>query len=419
MLQLFVGELIFLYPYRKRSYFWVRFPIAAAVCLLVGLFFPTFTMPVLNLYRIIQLIVFFSVTIIAYTVCFDLPFKVTLSLCSAGYALQHIVYQLSTFFHNLPLGDGFTQFVMANHRAVEMLVFIVMYALFYFTLGRHIAREADKYFNNALNFISVFVVLVCILLSLYSGNSNIPIYVSLYSIICCALALILQFAVLNITRLHHENEIIRQKMESDILRYESIKDAIDFINCKCHDLKKELNLVGSGRNSGDLQELKNTIEIYDSVPHTGSVIIDTIMINATLRQTQYGVTFTFSGNGEWLNFVNDADLKSLFLNAISNAADAAACVAPDKRNVSIVLEKHGDMVLVTVRNYYDGAPVASGRLPQTTKRENPDEHGFGLRSMEMVAKKYHGAVTALGTGEIFTLNVFLLDDRPAIAQSKA
>ena len=408
VLEILVGELLFIYPYEKRKKFWVRFPLAFAICLVIAFFFPQFTLPY-KINRVIQLVTFFSCTVAVYAVSFRLKFRITLSLCSAGYALEHVVYQLSTLFHNLPLGDGFSAFVAQYHRLVELGIFVIAYTLFYFTFGKRIAKwQADKNFNNALNAFSVFVVLVCILLSLYSGNSNIPIYVCLYSIICCSLAIVLQFAVLSLTRVNKEKENIRRKREADIVRYESAKDAIDFINIKCHDLKKELNSIKDGLSAERLSELKNTIEIYDSVPHTGNVIIDTIMINATLHQAQYGVNFTFSGNGEWLDFISDADLKSLFMNAVSNAADAAARVAPDKRTVSIVLEKKGDMVLVMVRNYYEGDEIA-GKLPETTKKHHPEEHGFGLKSMQLVAKKYGGSLDATGTGGIFTLTVYLID----------
>lgn len=410
VLQLIVGELIFIYPYKKRKYFGLRFPLSVALCILLVIFYPTLTLSSVNLERAIRLVIYFSATIAVYFFCFDLQFKVTLSLCSAGYALQHIIYQFSTLFHNLPLGDGFTDFVTQYHRIVEMTIFVIGYILFFFTIGRKIAKQrVDKNFNNMLNFFAVFVVLVCIILSLLSGKSNIPVYVSLYSMLCCSMALIIQFAVLNITRLYHENEAIRRKTEADIARYESAKDAVDFINIKLHDLKKELNSLNDGIKTEETERLRNSIEIYDNVCRTGNDIIDTIMLNAVFHQMQYGVTFTFSGNGEWLDFVNAADLKSLFMNAVSNAADAAAKAEPDKRNVSIVLDKKGDMVLLTVRNYYVGDPVPTNSPLKTTKKD-ADSHGYGMKSMALTAEKYGGSVTFSGVEEIFTLTVALVDN---------
>lgn len=409
VLELLVGEMMFMYPYRRRRYFWIRFPLAAAACLVLGFFNPQISLPVRYLSRVIQLFIYFAATVAVYAFSFNLKFKVVLALCSAGYSLQHIIYQISTLFHNLPFGEGFTTFVNEYHRIVEVSIFIIFYIIFYFVFARCVARHRiDKDFNNLLNFLAVFVVLVCIVMSLYSRGSNVPVYVALYSIISCSLALILQFAFVNITRLNNENERIRLKTETDIAKYETIKDAVEFINIKCHDIKKELNMIErDGGNTEKLEELKNTIEIYDSVPQTGSVIIDTILLNATLRHGQQGVRFSFSGNGEWLDFVDDADLKSLFINAVSNACEAAVGAEPNRRTISVVLGNKGDMVFLTVRNYYVGEATEPGILPPTSRPDNVENHGFGLKSMRLVAKKYGGDVNVSGDGNIFTLTIFL------------
>jgi hypothetical protein len=410
IIQLLVGELLFLYPYKKRKHFWILYPILFAFCIIVCYFCPKFGPPAEKIKGIVKFVFSFSLSVAVYFICFDLKFKVTLSLCSAGYALQHIVFQISTIFQSIPFGEGFSTFVTEYHRTIEMVIFAILYLIFFFTFGKHIAKlRVDKNFNNVLNFLAFFVIVVCVVLSIFTKASNRPISVAIYSIICCVLALTLQFTILNITQLHQENEKIKAKMDSDIDRYEAIKDVVDFVNCKCHDLKKELNSIKDVSKIEDLEEVKNTIEIYDSIPHTGNVIIDTIIIHSVLGQSNNGVTFTFSGNGEWLNFVSDVDLKSLFMNIISNAVEAVANVDQDKRNISIVIEKKGSMVLITVRNYYVGLPVDGDKLPKSSKKDC-DEHGFGLKSMSMVAKKYHGAVNVSGTGEIFTLNVYLLND---------
>jgi FtsH-binding integral membrane protein len=411
MLQLLVGELLFLYPYKKRKHFWLRLLIAYIVCIVFSFFYPEATEPAETIKKVVKFILYLLLTSVSYHICFDLKFKVTLSLCSAGYALQHMIFQFSTLFQSLPLGEGFTAFAVNYHRPIEMTIFVIMYIAFFFTFGKMIAkRRVDKNFNNLLNFFAIFVVIVCIILSLFSQNSDRPISVSLYSIICCLLALVLQFALLNITQLNQENENIKKKLESDVARYESVKDAIEYINCKCHDLKKELKFLHGRVEAGELEQLENTIENYDKIPHTGNVIIDTIMVNAALQQAQSGVTFTFFGNGEWLNFVADADLKALFMNLVSNAMEAAAQVEEDKRNVSIVLVKKGNIVMITVRNYYAGAPIALDSFPESTKNENREEHGFGLKSMALVAKKYNGTIALLGKDGIFTLNIYLLDN---------
>lgn len=409
MLQILFGEFMFIYPYKKRKYFLITYPLMWVVCITIGFFYPAYA-PKDNLNRIVMFMVMFLSTVLANFAAFDLKFKVVLALCCSGYALQHIVYQINKIIRNIDFGEEFTRFMASYKIQIDLIVFSIFYAIYFAVVGIRLAKyRVDKNYNNALSALSIVVVLVCIGLSVFSNKYTSVYLYAMYAIICCMLAIALQFLFVGFSQINREKEIMQRKAESDLAKYESAKDAIEFINIKCHDLRKELNVLKDNVSKEELERLKKTIDLYDGLSHTGNGVVDTILMNAMLRYSDFGVGFTFSGNGEWLNFVGDADLKSLFLNIVSNAAEGASKADADKRNVSIVLEKKGDMILIVCRNYYVGKPVRDGKLPATTKNYEKGEHGFGLKSINLIAKKYGGWVSASGKDGVFVLTACMFD----------
>lgn len=55
-------------------------------------------------------------------------------------------------------------------------------------------------------------------------------------------------------------------------------------------------------------------------------------------------------------------------------------------------------------NYFNGTRRFEDGLPVTTKPDT-SSHGFGMRSLRMIVKKYGGALTTYVTEDIFHLNI--------------
>ena len=64
------------------------------------------------------------------------------------------------------------------------------------------------------------------------------------------------------------------------------------------------------------------------------------------------------------------------------------------------------MVLIHVDNEYVGEIRMEGGLPQSTKGD-PLNHGFGMRSMSLIAEKYGGTLSTAAEGNIFNLNILI------------
>ena len=75
-----------------------------------------------------------------------------------------------------------------------------------------------------------------------------------------------------------------------------------------------------------------------------------------------------------------------------------------RRVVNLVVKGRGDMLLIQTDNYFDGERIFLDGLPVTTKADR-NYHGFGMRSIKMIVRKYDGELTTQVADGIFHLNI--------------
>ena len=76
--------------------------------------------------------------------------------------------------------------------------------------------------------------------------------------------------------------------------------------------------------------------------------------------------------------------------------------------INVVIKTHEGMVLVQEENFYEGQRAARDGLLPTTK-EDKWYHGFGMRSMRMIVRKYGGEMKVNVSGGIFRLTILFPD----------
>lgn len=106
-----------------------------------------------------------------------------------------------------------------------------------------------------------------------------------------------------------------------------------------------------------------------------------------------------------MSFMAEQDIYSLFGNAIDNAVEALSQVEDEeKRVVGIIAKRKGMFVSLQFYNYCPQPPQFSGGLPVTTKADK-QYHGFGTRSIRMIAQKYGGEMDISVENQVFNLRL--------------
>lgn len=60
----------------------------------------------------------------------------------------------------------------------------------------------------------------------------------------------------------------------------------------------------------------------------------------------------------------------------------------EKRQISMIIRNSGDLVSISVTNYYQGQLHFEEDLPVTTQPDAEDFHGYGMKSMQAIAQKW-------------------------------
>ena len=412
LLELMIAELIFLYPADRRSRFGLRLGAVLLVCLAGQLLLPSDAPHTRTLMT--QLGTFaglFFLTVAAMGFCFRLFVPSLFSLCVAGYALEHIAYHVSKIVQKstgLLLGASLGP--LQDWELMELVVFPLVYLIALGTIGYFSEKnECWKKSDFRFNALSIAVVFICVgltrLVNRYGEVNSIP--VSIYAITCCVMALVVQFVLYHTVDLRSENAALNLMWQEERKQFELSKKTIDTINIKYHDLKHKLRDMRLPAE--EIQSIQDAVRVYGSRIRTGNEALDVLLTENSLRCSEAGIRLTYTGNGADLGFMKSMDVYSLFGNAVSNAVEAVEKLDdPEKKIIDIVSECRGELVSIHISNYFSGELKMEDGLPLTGKTEEEGFHGFGMKSMKLIAEKYGGSLSASADGDLFTLSVYLM-----------
>ena len=123
-----------------------------------------------------------------------------------------------------------------------------------------------------------------------------------------------------------------------------------------HDLKNQLMaLQGSGDRlpaavQDQLVEAEQEIANMEQFAHTGQRELNIILFNSRQRAEKKGIRFQVTIVENSLNFMDSADVNTLFTNAINNAFEACEKVTEGEKYIEIKAGAHLNDVLILFRN---------------------------------------------------------------------
>ncbi len=420
--ELLVAEAFFAFKLKRRSRFPLRVALAVLVCFAVTFLFP---IAAYNAFYISFMFIFiFALTMAGLYVCFREPLINILFVSVAAYAMQHVAYELYTL---LSAAFGLQSASSLQYAETGELAFDVwtvsvyiesyaaVYALMYAAFGTRIKRGTDLRIGNArLLVISGVILLAAVLLNAVvayraAEDTDVVLLCIIHgsNALCCVLAVFIQFFMLAGRKMQSELDTLRLLHEQEQRHYMRFKENVDYINVKCHDLKHQIRRIASAGavNDSVIGEIERAVTIYDSDVKTGNETLDIVLTEKRLTCADGGIAFSCIADGAKLGFMTDADICSLFGNALDNAIEAACRIEDrSRRSIGLTVKESKGFVSVCVRNSCPPDVRVSGGLPATTKGDTVN-HGYGMKSMKAVAERYGGELTAAAEDGVFTLNV--------------
>lgn len=200
---------------------------------------------------------------------------------------------------------------------------------------------------------------------------------------------------------------INRVMDNQFKQYKIYKQNNEIINRHYHDLKHQLDIILSeddhDKRSEYLEEMQKAIKLRQSEKVTGNKVVDVILSGKSIDCVNNGITLSVVADGHLLDFMSQMDLCSVLGNCIDNAVEYVENIEDkQKRIIQVALFRQGSMIVLRVKNYFDGKLEYNGENVVTTK-ENKLDHGYGLKSIRMITEKYGGNMKIVTEDGWFTL----------------
>ena len=228
---------------------------------------------------------------------------------------------------------------------------------------------------------------------------------------CLLLILYLQHSMFRGSAMQKEITTLNLLREQQKEQYELSRENIELINHKCHDLKHQIRALQaeeqSDRRDAFLEEIADSIGIYDSVVKTGNDVLDTILTEKSLMCRANEIEISCVADGGKLTFMDPVDLYTIFGNALDNAIEEVLRFDDrDRRQIDVVIYAREKLLHIEITNPRATALTFEGDLPKTTKGDN-GYHGFGLKSIRRTVESYGGWISLDTSDECFVLRILL------------
>jgi hypothetical protein len=407
----------FFIQFFRKPYFGLRFSLGAlamgGVVCLIGR-----PLSVSNFSIFIYYLIEFCLLMALFHFCFQISWEQALGCAGAGRATQHLIYQILQLVSLRLNPAAYLDPSSWLYFVGALLSYLPFCAVIWLVFSKKIiAFDYDietMEFRSQLGLLSTVMVLICVGITRLVKNGGARsestiIAEGLYAILCCLLCLIMQFELYQKTRLTKEIGTVRMLWEKDSKQLAERKDTIELINMKCHDIRHKLEDYHLPITDDEERELKSLIHIYDQTYQTGSQALDVLLADRVLLCEKDHIQLSFMGDGSCLKFLTEADLYSLLGNALGNAVEACRQVEEEKRQISMIIRSGGDLVSISVTNYYQGQLRFEQDLPVTSRADGEDFHGYGMRSMQAIVRKYGGKLKVKAEDGVFQLTMWMVD----------
>ena len=302
-----------------------------------------------------------------------------------------------------------------------LAVFAVGFVLIAFTIAKWMPEDSKERLGPR-QLISAIVIFGAFQVAGYTpGIDTIEpgsvdwIIIYLTQLLLCVI-MYLQSELFKKSAMRQELTLMNMLWKKEQEQYELSRENIALINQKCHDLKHQIRAIRyMSREEIDayLEEIEESIEIYESIVKSGNEALDTILTEKSLYCRERGITVSCVADGRQMGFINTIDLYAILGNALDNAIEAVEKFnTREKRQIDVMIYKEKQFLVINIVNpikeklVFDEELRYDADLPQTTKADR-FHHGFGLMSIRYMVKKYDGYLNLSEEDGCFSLKILI------------
>ena len=403
ILQILFAELLFFPFFKRRKHFVLRAVFSFAFYVVCSIRLTNLLNQVI---KGLSSITIFLLSFLGLIFCFENKVKDLLFCCVGAQLIQNLSHNIENLIY-LPLKN---QINTLGWFFLSASVRLVLYGLCFFMIYRFSDLSKGVNLSGGGVFpIAVFSARFCYLLQFLLQVYEIDgLWVTRLPLgFCDIISLRLQFGLLGYKNKVDENIYLERFINQSNKYYESVKNNIDVLNRKAHDLKHFINdfKERGNRSEEELRELEKTVNEYECSPKTGNKALDTVLSEKTYICNNQNIPFYIRVKEDLLGFLRIGDLTSLFGNLLDNAIEYEEKVEDVKqRFILLKICRKGHIISVHIENYCNTSVQFKDGLPLSTKGDNR-YHGFGVKSICYIVKKYNGNIRFYKENDIYNADI--------------
>lgn len=291
----------------------------------------------------------------------------------------------------------------------EMAVmFLVIYAVIYF-LERYLKADREELRIMKKELLGVYAIVIMVFCIsnmsylnqdwLFSGVLAKDIFIIRTLVDVCGIVLLYAYNVqMKEVQMRLDMDIQQSIMKMQYQNYQISKESIDMVNQKYHDLKNQIVLLKAEANTEKsiqyLEQMEKEIKIYEAQNKTGNRVLDIVLSSKSVLCQGEDIELKCVVEGAQLEFMEDMDISCLFGNMLDNAIEAVRKIPEkERRLIRLYVVQEKQFLRICTENYCEEEIRFKNRMPVTTKKDK-HLHGYGMKSIQNIVKKYGGSVVA-------------------------
>lgn len=340
-------------------------------------------------------------------------------------AMTNTVFDI-TFILALGNGRSFLELLSLYGIPTTLTVQLIHVICFYFVVKK-LKDKLPKLSSRECIILSLLLLTACTvstcLETVYLDYENtksylaIGVYCSSAFIILIAILFNLIYARISLeNKLNLENTILKTQLSSN----EQILKAQQNIHSLRHDIKHLITLLKENNNQPMSDEIKDVIKKYDTVKekrfdhfNTAIPAVNYVLNVKREEAIEKGIDLKCT-----LNITHDPgfETEDLFL-LLSNLLDNAIKHIGFNKRIDLEIKEIEELFCVTITNSVNGQVLDENN--EFIVKGGSKEHGFGIKTIELLANKYDGYISCRQIGGDVVVTVYLDEPFPQIEQENA
>lgn len=325
----------------------------------------------------------------------------------------------STVFR-IPLEQIYSELSLTRVLAVitSLIVKFCIYDIILKAIQQKELKLGKREWTLILSVLGIAFVIIA-LNQMVAANLESELYVILLftaELLSGATAVVCFHMTIALSKAHRVSEnlrILAKQNEYQQQYAQNIKKQYNEICRIRHDMKQANSVVMALLSKGKSDEAikfmqKTALEVseLDPIIDVGNDYVNAILNTKMTEAKHHKIGILCSVDKE-IAAIDEVDLCNLIGNMLDNAIEACEKQTNNERFIEVKIQAFPHQFLIGVANTVDNDVIKENSALLTTK-EDVDNHGFGVKSIRVIVKKYDGTVQFSQENGIFHCDAVLI-----------